>query len=307
MSYLIECEGLSKSYGNKQALKDVSFTCKAGEPIALVGPNGAGKTTLFSVLCHYFKPTSGTVRIMGHAPGSPALLSQVSALPQDALFDPAFSILRQLMFYGQLRGFTKNQARQEALRVLALMELTDSAQAYPTDLSHGMRKRAAIAQALMGSPKLVLLDEPTAGLDPANAKNVRQQISRLSGETTFLISSHNIQELEQLCDTVLHLENGQLKKTLQHKSGNDQNSQESYLTVQLEDAHKNTVLEVVSKLSGVSQVKSEQKNEFVICYDAQVSPDLDQKLLHCLAKESWQYRRLIKGKTLEEQLFSKTN
>ncbi len=307
MSLLIECESLSKSYGHKQALKNVSFTCQAGDPIALVGPNGAGKTTLFSILCHYFKPSSGTVRIMGHAPGSQALFSQVSALPQDAMFDPDFSILRQLMFYGQLKGFTKKQARQEALRVLELMELSDSACAYATALSHGMRKRASIAQALMGSPKLVLLDEPTAGLDPANAKNVRQQISKLSGETTFLISSHNIQELEQLCDTVLHLDKGQLKKTIQKKNNAYQNNQESYLTIQLEDADKKLALRVLSGMNGVKEVMSEQKNEFVICYDAQTAPDLDQQLLRCLANQSWQYRRLIKGQTLEEQLFSKTS
>jgi len=303
VSALIECENLSHFYGSKQVLKEVSFTCQAGEPIALVGPNGAGKTTLFSILCHYFTASSGQVHIMGHKPGSGALFSMVSALPQDALLDPAFSVLRQLTFYGQLRGFNKKQAGQEALRVLALMELTDSAHVLPTELSHGMRKRAAIAQALIGSPKLVLLDEPTAGLDPINAKNVRHRIEDLSAETTFVISSHNIQELEQLCDTVLYLDDGQLKKTLQHKSEAHQDNQKSYLTIQLEGAPQAAAVSAVSALNGVINVQSEQKNTFIICYDAKVNANLDQQLLHFLAAQSWPYRCLIKGRTLEEKLF----
>ncbi len=303
MSLLIECENLSKNYALKRALNNVSFTCQSGDPIALVGPNGAGKTTLFSILCGYFKQSSGKVRILGHEPGSKELFGQVSALPQDALFDPAFSILRQLMFYAQLNGFSRPQARIEAQRVLELMDLSSSANQLPTSLSHGMRKRAAISQALIGSPKLVLLDEPTAGLDPNNAKNVRQQISRLAGHTTFLISSHNIQELESLCDTVLHLEQGSLKQQIQQKSSL-QNASESYLTIQLEQVETQLFINSISKLPSVVDVVCEHKNEFVIHYDGQKSPDLDQQLLQHLVKENWHYRRLIKGKTLEEKLFS---
>jgi len=304
MSYLIECENLTKNYGLKRALDQVSFTCQAGEPIALVGPNGAGKTTLFSILCNYFNASSGKVRILGHEPGAKQLYGQVAALPQDALLDPAFPLLKQLMFYAQLKGFSRSQARVEALRVLELMDLSASAKQLPTQLSHGMRKRAAIAQALLGSPKLVLLDEPTAGLDPSNAKNIRQQISKLAGDTTFLISSHNIQELERLCDTVLHLEQGQLKQTLQHKDTHKQNIQQSFLTIVLDSVSKQSFIENISQLHGVSSVMSENKNEFVIAYDGLMAPDLDQKLLQQLAQQSWTYRRLIKGKTLEEQLFS---
>ena len=304
MSYLIECENLSKSYGTKRALSNVSFTCQAGEPIALVGPNGAGKTTLFSILCNYFSATTGSVKILGHEPSAKQLFGQVAALPQDALLDPAFPLLRQLMFYAELKGFSRPKARVEALRVLEAMDLSDSAQQLPTALSHGMCKRAAIAQALLGSPKLVLLDEPTAGLDPNNAKNVRQQIAKLQGETTFLISSHNIQELEQLVNTVLHLEQGKLKQTLQHKRTQPLSNSQSFLTIELESLSKQEVISVLSQLQGVGSVKSDNQNEFIIGYDGQQVPDLDQKLLQQLVKRSWQYRRLIKGKTLEEKLFS---
>ena len=304
MSALIECENLTKFYGGKQALKNVSFQCQAGDPIALVGPNGAGKTTLFSILCHYFSQSSGMVKLLGHNPGDRKLLGQVSALPQDAQFDPAFSVVKQLIFLAKLQGFNSTQAKQESLRVLELMDLGQAVNALPSELSHGMRKRAAIAQALIGRPKLVLLDEPTAGLDPGNAKNIRQQISKLAGETTFLISSHNIQELEQLVNTVLHLEQGKLKQTLQHKRTQPLSNSQSFITIELESLSKQEVISVLSQLQGVGSVKSDNQNEFIIGYDGQQVPDLDQKLLQQLVKQSWQYRRLIKGKTLEEKLFS---
>ncbi len=304
MSALIECENLCKHYDGKQALNNVSFQCQAGEPIALVGPNGAGKTTLFSILCHYFSQSSGTVKLLGHSPGDRQLHGQVSALPQDAQFDPAFSIIKQLNFLAQLQGFNKKQANLESLRVLELMELTQSVNSLPSELSHGMRKRAAIAQALIGRPKLVLLDEPTAGLDPGNAKNIRQQIAKLAGETTFLISSHNIQELERLCDTVLHLEHGQLKQQINSRSSIHEDVSQSFITIELESVDQALFIDRVSKMFSVANVLSENKNEFVIGYDGQSTPDFDQHLLKNLADNNWKYRRLIKGKTLEEKLFS---
>jgi len=166
---IIQCDNLSKQYGNKLALDTVSLTLTQGAPIALVGPNGAGKTTLFSLLCGYIQPTNGSISILGHKPGSKALQGLLSALPQDAALDPNFSIVSQLQFFAQLQGMTTKAAKQEALRVLALVDLTDSAEAKPKSLSHGMSKRVSIAQALMGSPKIVLLDEPTAGLDPSQS------------------------------------------------------------------------------------------------------------------------------------------
>jgi ABC-type multidrug transport system ATPase subunit len=304
MSALIECENLTKLYGGKQALKNVSFQCQAGDPIALVGPNGAGKTTLFSILCHYFSQSSGTVKLLGHNPGDRQLHGQVSALPQDAQFDPAFSVMKQLTFLAKLQGFNAQQAKQETMRVLGLMDLSQSMNALPSELSHGMRKRAAIAQALIGRPKLVLLDEPTAGLDPGNAKNIRQQISKLSGETTFLISSHNIQELERLCDTVLHLEQGELKQQINYRSNQQQDSAQSFITIEVEEVDKSLFINNISKMTSVANVLSENKNEFVIAYDGQTTPDFDQRLLKNLAEQNWRYRRLIKGQTLEEKLFS---
>lgn len=297
---LVQCYDLSKQFGSKYALKNLNFELDAGAPIALVGPNGAGKTTLFSILCGYIAPTNGEVTIMGEKPGSSKLFGKVAALPQDAALDPRFSISRQLVHYAQLQGYSKKAALAEAQRALELVELGDVINHKPAALSHGMRKRVTIAQALMGQPELILLDEPTAGLDPKNARNIRQMVAELAEHATFIISSHNLNELERMSQSVLYLEHGQLS---QH-SAISSKAQTSYLTIQMDVPDKIDPSLVFSNLPGVLDVTHPQKYEYVLKYDQSQCGDLDQKLLACIAENQWNYYQLIKGKTLEEQLFS---
>lgn len=307
---LIQCKGLSKSYGSKQALKNVDFSLEAGAPIALVGPNGAGKTTLFSLLCGYLSPSEGTIHILGETPNSPKLLGQVAALPQDASLDPNLSIINQLALFARLQGINKKLAAKEALRVLSLVDLADIAQQKPPSLSHGMGKRVAIAQALIGSPKLVLLDEPTAGLDPANAKKIRELVKSLSTITTFMISSHNLDELEKLCDQVLYLDKGELSQSVSMRTSTDSD----YLTLTMQHCDSEKLLQEVAKFNRVVNVTAKQDNTFVIqltsnesrISDASVIEDnqLEIKLLSLFNQHHWQYKMLMKGRTLEDTLFS---
>lgn len=307
---LIQCKGLSKSYGSKQALKNVDFSLEAGAPIALVGPNGAGKTTLFSLLCGYLSPSEGTIHILGETPNSPKLLGQVAALPQDASLDPNLSIINQLALFARLQGINKKLAAKEALRVLSLVDLADIAQQKPPSLSHGMGKRVAIAQALIGSPKLVLLDEPTAGLDPANAKKIRELVKSLSTITTFMISSHNLDELEKLCDQVLYLDKGELSQSVSMRTSTDSD----YLTLTMQHCDSEKLLQEVAKFNRVVNVTAKQDNTFVIqltsnegrISDASVMEDnqLEIKLLSLFNQHHWQYKMLMKGRTLEDTLFS---
>ena len=300
MSSIINCQNISHRFGQTLALNDVNFNVESGEPIALVGPNGAGKTTLFSILCGYLRPTSGRIEVLGHTPGSPALFGQLSALPQDAQLDPRFSVMKQLLFFAKLQGMNKQQALSEANRVLELVGLAQNKQAKPAELSHGMRKRIAIAQALMGSPKLVLLDEPTAGLDPLNARIIRKLISDLSSQTTFMVSSHNLDELEKLCQTVLYLEKGQL--TQQQIS--EVNTHQGFLTVLLHEPLSEEGYAELEALEAVEGVSQTQRMEYVITYDNQLEPYFDQQLLQFFADRSIKYRQLTKGRSLEEQLFN---
>ncbi len=301
-SPLIHVENLSKSFGDHKALNNVSFSLEKGQPIALVGPNGAGKTTLFSLLCGYLLPNSGSISISGVKAGDARLFGCLAALPQDAQFDPRFSIAHQLNFYAQLQGLSRKNAQKEALRTLELVGLSDTLYAKPDELSHGMRKRVAIAQTLIGSPEIVMLDEATAGLDPINAREIRELVSSLSTDITFILSSHDLSELERLCDQVLYLEKGQLQQhqNLQSKGENEL----CYLTLRMKQSYDH-FLEHVQAISGVQRVEQTQNNEFLIT-SSTVTPDdapLDLQILQLCHQQKWQYTQLTNGKTLENQLF----
>jgi len=300
MSTLISCKQLNKSFGNKQVLREVSFEIQTGEIVALVGPNGAGKTTLFSILCNYLSPTSGEVTLFGEKPGSNQLFGKVGALPQDAQLDPHFSIKTQLEMYAMLQGLSASEAKIECLRVLKCVDLIEVLNQKPTTLSHGMSKRVSIAQALIGNPKLVLLDEPTAGLDPANARSIRQLVMQLSSDTSFIISSHNLDELERLCTTVLLLNDGELT---QQAIGKQAQQTLQTLTLLLETSTPST-MELLKTLQGVSDVENINKQEYLLKYDPLQSPDLDIQLIQTLQKHGLQYRQITKGLSLEQQLFA---
>ena len=301
MSALIRCTNLSKKFGRHTVLQQLNFELQHGDIAALIGPNGAGKTTLFGILCGYLRANSGQVELLGQPAGSRALFGLVSALPQDAQFDPGFSIGDQLQFYARLQGFSAKAAVAESNRVLALVDLADVAKYKAAVLSHGMRKRAAIAQAFIGAPKLVLLDEPTAGLDPANALAIRNLISKMSGEISFLISSHNIFELEQLCNKVLYLDKGLL-----HSSANNHLSSAGvlqHLTVQLEQEASVQLLQQLQQLPAVQAIAQPQKKQLVFSLNAEQAIGFDIVLLQYLAAKGYGYRSLTKGQTLEQKLF----
>jgi len=298
---IIECRQLSHVYSGKPALSDVNVELAAGEPIGLVGPNGAGKTTLLNILSGFLLPTHGSVKLFGYPPGSSKLIGKVSALPQDARLDPSFTIGEQLVFYGRLQGMNKPQAVMEANRVLEAISMAEATKEKPTALSHGMAKRVAIAQALIGKPELILLDEPTAGLDPVNVRTVRAIIAEQSPETTFIISSHELAELDRQCRRILLLEKGVLQpETI---GINEQQTATRFITLQMEDCPAQEVMAKLEALAGVLKVTNPQKNEFIVAYNPEIQPSMDQQLMQCISANRWQYRQLSRGKTLEEKLF----
>ncbi len=274
---------------------------EAGEPIGLVGPNGAGKTTLINILCGFLRPTAGTARLLGHNAGSQELIGKVSALPQDARLDPAFSIGEQLQFFSRLQGFGHKEAEHEACRVLESVALKDVFKENPTVLSHGMAKRVSIAQALIGKPQLILLDEPTAGLDPVNTRNIRSIIVDLSPEATFIISSHDLTELGRLCQQVLLLENGVMNSRRLNHTENENATR--FFTIQMEPCPVAGFINELQKIVGVIQVYSPQKNEFIVGYNPEIEAKMDIKIIRCISDNNLRYRQFSQGKTLEEKLF----
>jgi ABC-2 type transport system ATP-binding protein len=210
VSFAVEIKGVHKTFGNIQALRGVDLNVPTGSTFGLVGPNGAGKTTLFSIVAGFLRPTSGQIVVMGEAASDETLQGQLSVLPQDATWRKGIPIGKQMAICARLQGMDPNQAQQEVSRVLELTGMQDSINRSPDKLSHGMAKRVAIAQTLIGDPQVVMLDEPLAGLDPAQARRVRLIIQQAAGKRTFIISSHVMADIEALCTDVAIIKAGQI-------------------------------------------------------------------------------------------------
>ena len=213
MNVVLRVRNLSKSYGSIRALQGMSLEVRSGQIFGVVGPNGAGKTTLFSVISGFLPADEGEVEITGKtlSKGSPPPRGSLSILPQDALFVAELNLGLQLRHYGELQGLRRAEAAAEAKRVLELVGLSEVHDRKAKSLSHGMHKRVGIAQAFIGSPPVVILDEPTAGLDPHAAREIRALLRQIqSGEGTVIVSSHNLAEVEDLCHEVAILDHGKL-------------------------------------------------------------------------------------------------
>lgn len=209
---MLEIQGVTKTYKSVRALNGVDMAVGGQGIYGLVGPNGAGKTTLFSVICGFLSADSGTVRLDGHAisPSSPPIPGSLAILPQDARFPTGVPVGALLTHYARLEGQSKQAARKEAERVLEMVNLSEVFGRSASTLSHGMYKRVGIAQAFLGNPKVVILDEPTAGLDPHAAREIRGVIRTICADRCVIVSSHNLLEIEDLCQHVTILSQGKV-------------------------------------------------------------------------------------------------
>ncbi len=213
---------VSKRFGTNQALDGLSFSVPQGALAGLVGHNGAGKTTAFSIVSGFLPSDAGSFSVFGETDPSPVQLKgRLGVLPQDAALPERHAPVELLDHLGRLQGLTARRARREAERVLEVVGLAERRRDRIATLSHGMRRRVAVASALIGEPRLVLLDEPLAGLDPVQSRGLRDALARLRGRQTLVVSSHNLTELERLCDWVVMMRDGRCTRqgTLQSVSG----------------------------------------------------------------------------------------
>ncbi len=207
---VVEVKNLTKNFGAYRALQSVSFSVDEGEVFGLVGPNGAGKTTTFRIIAGLLPPTSGEVRVLGMEPGSVKLRRLMAYLPEDAGTYRNITGYEFLELVARLY-FGRGREAEEALELgLKIANLGDRAHDRMKNYSKGMKRRIQVARALMVKPKVLVLDEPTAGLDVVNAKEIRDlilQYARTLG-TTVLMSSHNMAEVEKVCSTVALINRG---------------------------------------------------------------------------------------------------
>ena len=298
---IIETNGLAKSFGNQWALYNINVNVKKGITTGLVGPNGAGKTTLFSLFCGFLKPTKGSIKILNHEPNHPQLRGRISILPQDASLLKTIPVGKQLNLFAELQGFKGKSATEEAERVLEMVNLSSSRHKTADQLSHGMLKRIAIAQAFIGTPDLILLDEPTAGLDPGTTDNIKSVIRSLSKNTSIIITSHNLEVIEDLCQQVIILKEGRLHSD---EKVSDLTARTKALTFRLEQDADNSIRSVLKALDIVTEVKLGKpgQHRLVVHYSSDAGQMAEIEIIKCLAENNIPYREMIRGERLQESV-----
>ena len=202
---------LVKRRGKRRALDGLSLSVPRGSILGLVGENGAGKTTWMMAVAGFLRPDSGEIDLLGMGPfDAERHAGRISILPQDSELPLESTPKGALYRFGRLQGLSPDAARRSAHDALAAVNLLDRADAAVRTLSHGMRKRAMVAQCFVGNPEIVLLDEPLNGLDPVEADRLRRFIASQRGRRTIVVSSHNLEDVERLCTHVAVVGSGRL-------------------------------------------------------------------------------------------------
>jgi ABC-type multidrug transport system ATPase subunit len=207
----LEMQGVVKSYGRLRALDGLDLCVPQGSIFGLVGSNGAGKTTALATALGLLRSSGGHINLLGDGPFRPEKhAGRVALLPQDSRFPPHARVEELLRFYARLQGVPSETLETAIDELLGWVHLQERRRSAVRTLSHGMTRRVAIAQAFLGSPELVLLDEPLNGLDPKEAARVRDMIRQRRSHQAIVISSHNLSDIEALCDRVAFIEKGKL-------------------------------------------------------------------------------------------------
>lgn len=305
-TYAVSLRSLSKSFGSTQALHDVSFDIVSGNCFGLIGPNGAGKTTAFSIVAGFLHPDSGMALVLDHdARATDVLKARLSVLPQDAMLPPYENVGEFLVHLAQLQGIPRTKAEDEARLALKDVDGSDWWNRRCGKLSHGMAKRVGLAQAFLGNPEVVLLDEPTAGLDPRIAYEIRQLIKKRKGRCTLVISSHNLHELEEICDAAAILDHGNVVA-----AGTMEELTAAAKEFRIQVLKGPIPLDKIHAVEGVSRADYERKGHVltVHCDEYQgEAEDIINQVLMILLQENIKISSVSKGKGLEQRVMELTD
>lgn len=254
---MILVQSLSKNFGGIQAVDDISFELRKGEVLGFLGPNGAGKSTTMRVLACFIPPTSGTAKVCGFdiQEHPVEVRQQIGYLPESAPSYDEMLVDEFLNFVGEMRGFSGKELRQRVDRVLDLTALHDVQYQMIDTLSKGYRQRTCLAQSLLHDPPVLILDEPTDGLDPNQKHEVRSLIKRMSEERAILVSTHILEEVEAVCSRAIIIAKGKLVANGTPEELLSQSRYRNAITMTVENGSAESLIADLKQIEGVNAVE----------------------------------------------------
>lgn len=302
---MIEVVNLTKRYPGFTAVRDISFEVAKGEIVGFLGPNGAGKSTTMRILSGYLPPTSGTVRIAGFDVFEQSIeaRSHIGYLPENTPMYHDMRVHEYLRYRAALKGVESSQIKERVGDVLEMCDLLEKERAIIGTLSKGQRQRVGLADAMVHDPDLLILDEPTIGLDPNQIRQVRELIKNLANRRTVLVSTHILPEVEMMCSRVIVIHKGRIRASdtadnllKQHRSAGE---------VRLElDGQPDNARDILAAIKGVKDV-SEKKLDSGVLYQLRTDADSEpiSAVLQAARDNQWQVRAIERKKPSLEDVF----
>jgi len=287
---VIEVQHLTKRYGPVTAVDDISFSVQRGEILGFLGPNGAGKTTTMRVLTGYMPPTDGRAVVAGYDVFEQPIEAKrrTGYLPETPPLYPDMTVRDYLSFVSRIKGVPRGERTARVNEMMEKTRIADVANRHCGKLSKGYRQRVGLAQALMHNPDVLILDEPTAGLDPKQIIETRQLIKALAGDHTIILSTHILPEVSQTCQRVVIINRGKVVAvdTPDNLTSRLQGSETMYLQV---DAGGADVASMLQRVSGVTRVAVTDTKQQIVGYevDSEAGRDVRRELAAAIVGRGW--------------------
>ncbi len=274
---MIEIKNLVKKYGKKLAVDNISFTVRDGEILGLLGPNGAGKSTTMNIMTGYLSATSGEVNISGFdiLDNPIEAKKHIGYLPEIPPLYVDMTVSEYLNFVYDLKGAKEKNRKKHLTEIMETVKITDVANRLIANLSKGYKQRVGLAQAMVGNPEVLILDEPTVGLDPMQIIEIRSVIKKLGKNHTVILSSHILQEVQAICDRVVIINNGKVAAIDTPDNLARTISNENKFSLRI-SGDERTALDVLEGIDGIRNVKSlGRKERNSIDFIVETEPDVD--------------------------------
>lgn len=299
----IKIENLTKTYGPQRAVDDISFEVKTGEILGFLGPNGAGKTTTMKMITSYIAVDHGDIKIGGDSVRSEGdtLRRHIGYLPEHNPLYLDMPVIDYLEFSAALQGVPNHLIPARVKEMVKLCGLNAEKHKKIGELSKGYRQRVGLAQAMIHDPEILILDEPTTGLDPNQIVEIRRLIKEIGKEKTVILSTHILPEVEATCDRILIINKGRIVADGTAETLRKQAKGQELLTVTIEDGETSKVQKALHELPSVSSVESVGENRF----EVQSKPDMSTKrdVFTCCVDHKWVITEMTPTETKLEDIF----
>lgn len=306
---MICVNNITKKYGNFVAINNISFTVNDGEIIGLLGPNGAGKSTTMNMLTGYLEQTDGTITINGFDTIKQAKKAKkcIGYMPENVPLYPDMTVKEFISYMGELKNVPKKSRREDIEKVLKQTGLIDIQNKLIRNISRGYKQRVSMAGSLIGNPSVLILDEPTVGLDPKQIIEIRALIKSLARDHTLILSSHILSEISQLCERVIIINNGKIIAEDTPKNLEDKFNDTSSVLVTVEDLENkmNNASLLFDFISTCTLVKENDDGTKQYLITAKDNSDIRKLIFNAFAKENITIFELRKEETTLEDAFIK--